>query len=175
MSYAQALFEVTQEQNLWHALPDQLAAVASAVQTLPALSAAFAQPGLTNEQKDDRINQLFGHFNGQPTEPVLLRLLAVMAQQGKLARLPFIAEQYQLLVDKAQRVLPADVTTVVPMTDDQKRQLVDTLKHMTGMQDVRLTCRVTPDILGGVVLKIQDLVVDGSTAGKLSQLRKQWC
>jgi F-type H+-transporting ATPase subunit delta len=175
MSYAQALFEVTQEQNLWHELPAQLAAVAQAVRQLPNLPAAFAQPGLSAAQKQQRINELFTHITGQPTHPVLMQLLGIMAEQHKLAKLPFIADQYQLLVDKTQRVLPAEVTTVVPMTDDQKRRLVDTLKQMTGMADIRLTCKVLPDILGGVVLKIQDLVVDGSTLGKLSQLRKQWC
>ena len=175
MSYAQALFEVTQEQNLWQDLPYQLAAVAQAVRQLPNLAEAFAQPGLSDAQKQQRVQDLFANVTGQPTHPVLMRLLEVMAQQHKLTKLPFIADQYQLLVDKTQRVMPAEVTTVVPMTDDQKRRLVDTLKQMTGMADIRLTCKVLPDILGGVVLKIQDLVVDGSTLGKLSQLRKQWC
>jgi len=172
MSYAHALFDVIQEQNLWHELPNQLAQVASAIRSVPQVATALAQPGLTENDKADRITALFADI---ATHPVLIRLLVMMAQQDKLDKLPFVAEQVQLLVDKAQRVLPAEVTTVVPMTDDQKRQLVDTLKQMTGMTDIRLTCHVLPDILGGVVLKIQDLVMDGSTLGKLSQLRKQWC
>jgi hypothetical protein len=56
MSYAQALFEVTQEQNLWDVLPAQLAQVSGAVGNTSQLVAAFAQPGLTPEDKQQRLS-----------------------------------------------------------------------------------------------------------------------
>jgi F-type H+-transporting ATPase subunit delta len=171
MSYAQALFEVTQERNLWDVVPQQLQQLMQALPAIGQLVAVFEQPGLSPADKTQRLQAVLGDM----THEVLFRLLDVMVQNNRIAKLPMVAAHYQQLVDKARRVLPATVTTVVPMTDDQKRRLVETLKHMTHMDDIRLTCAVDAGLLGGVMLKIQDLVVDGSTKGKLSQLRKQWC
>jgi F-type H+-transporting ATPase subunit delta len=171
MSFAHALFELTQEQNLWQALPGQLHALASAVEVSPELPVFFRQPGLSDADKTARLSGVLADV----VHPIVVQFAAQLMAQQRLNELPAIVVQYQQLLDKAQKVLPATVKTTVPMTDDQQYRLVETLKQMTGMSDIRLTRQVDPDILGGVMLTLQDLVIDGSLSGKLSQLRKQWC
>jgi F-type H+-transporting ATPase subunit delta len=171
MSYAHALFEITQAQDLWHVLPEQLDRLTQAVLPAAPLHQYLAQPDITTTQKVERVTGLLADV----CHPVLLKLVQDLVQHGRLHTIGHIQQQYQTMVDRARLVLPAEVSTTVPMTDQQQHRLVETLKHMTGMHDIRLTTHVVPELLGGVVLKIQDLIVDGSTIGKLSQLRKQWC
>jgi F-type H+-transporting ATPase subunit delta len=96
-------------------------------------------------------------------------VLAVLLEKGRIALAGEVADEYERLVASAARVVDIEVTTAVPVAAEVERQIVERVRHATGGEP-RLTKRVDPDILGGLVLRVDDVLVDGSLRARLEQL-----
>jgi F-type H+-transporting ATPase subunit delta len=92
-----------------------------------------------------------------------------MLEKGRITLAGEVADQYERLVAQAARVVEVEVTTAVPVAPDVERLIMERVRRSTGGEP-RLTKRVDPDILGGLVLRVDDLLVDGSLRGRLQQL-----
>jgi F-type H+-transporting ATPase subunit delta len=108
---------------------------------------------------------------GQPT-PLVWNLERLLAQKGRLALLPQIAEHFQELLDDERGVAHAHVATAVPLADDERRALARRLSEMTGKR-VDVEVHEVPEILGGLIARIGDRLIDGSTRTKLVALKRQ--
>ncbi len=96
-------------------------------------------------------------------------VLAVLLEKGRIAFAGEVADEYERLVAAAARVVDIEVTTAMPVAAEVERQIVARVRRATGGEP-RLTKRVDPDILGGLVLRVDDLLVDGSLRARLEQL-----
>jgi ATP synthase F1 delta subunit len=76
-------------------------------------------------------------------------------------------------VDEHRREADAEVVSAVPLTDTQREAVVQRLKVTNNLQSCVLTTRVDPDILGGLVIRVGDKLIDGSVVAQLSSMREQ--
>ena len=74
--------------------------------------------------------------------------------------------------EKSLGIVPAEITTATELSDDQRVKAEQAIRKLTG-SNVRLTCRVDPELIGGAVTRIGSTVYDGSLRNQLSQLRRQ--
>ena len=97
---------------------------------------------------------------------------SAVVNHNRTTSLPSIAKVFHEEREAAMGVVPADITTAQPLSDDLKQRTLRTLEQITGRK-VRLASQVDPEILGGAVTKIGSTVYDGSLRTQLAQLRRK--
>lgn len=105
-------------------------------------------------------------------DPLVMNLARLLLRRGKTALAPQIAEAFQELVDEANGISHATVTSAVPLTDQDLKAVERRLREITG-GPVTVETRVDESILGGLVVRIGDRLIDGSTMSRLRALKRQ--
>ena len=98
--------------------------------------------------------------------------LATVIDHNRAAALPSIAEVFHERREERAGVVPAEISTAWPLTEDLKQRTLRALEKMTGRK-VRLSTTVDPELIGGAVTRIGSEVHDGSVRTQLAQLRRQ--
>ncbi len=162
--YATALFEAATAAGTVERTGADLRAFVQALDRSRPLANAVFNPQIDPEAKLRVLTQLTGD-----ADRLAAGALAVMLEKGRITLAGEVADQYERFVAQAARVVEVEVTTAVPVAPDVERLIVERVRRSTGGEP-RLTKRVDPDILGGLVLRVDDLLVDGSLRGRLEQL-----
>ena len=100
----------------------------------------------------------------------MLNLARILVHRGRTALAAQIAEAFQELADAARGIAHAEVTTAVPLSEGEAKAVAEKLAEITGKQVVVQT-RVDEGIIGGLVARIGDRLIDGSTRSRLAALR----
>ncbi len=164
--YAQAGFELARDGGELEAWERGLAALGAALASPEALD-FVASRQITGEQKLALLRQVAGE-----TTSLLWNLVRLLAAKGRLALLPQIAEVFEELLDEHRGIAHAEVVTAVAMSGDEREALARRLSELTGKQ-VEIEAREDPEILGGLVARIGDRLIDGSTRAKLVALKRR--
>jgi F-type H+-transporting ATPase subunit delta len=104
--------------------------------------------------------------------PAARRLVALLADRGRLDALPEIATQYDQLLKRQRGIVTAIVTSAEPLTKEESRALEERLRAMTGAT-VELQPRIDETLIGGLTVRIGDQLLDGSVRGRLERLRER--
>ena len=165
--YAQAVFELAIERSELDGWLEDLAYLARTLE-----NEQFGQFLDSPQASVDRKAELIGTTMGDRVGPLARNLLSLLASRNMTHLLPGIVDQYQRLLDAHRGIERAEVSSAVPLDDGQHGQVVELLKAIVG-KEVRLSSRVEPQLLGGFVARVGDRVIDGSTSGRLRQLRRE--
>ncbi len=103
--------------------------------------------------------------------PLAMNLVRLLEQRGKIALARDIQVAFQTMLDERRGVAHAVVTTAVPLADDERAAIASKLSSMTGKQ-VDVTPVVDASIIGGIIARIGDQLVDGSTRSRLAALKR---
>jgi len=163
-AYATALFDAASAAGTVESTGADLRAFVTALDESPALANVVFNPQVDPEAKLRVVRHLMSE-----AERLAAGVIGVMLDKGRLALVPEVAEQYDRFVAEASDVIEIEVTTAVPVGPDVERLIVDRVRRAGGGEP-HLTKRVDPDILGGLVLRVDDVLVDGSLRARLQQL-----
>ncbi|MCS7003274.1 MAG: ATP synthase F1 subunit delta, partial [Dehalococcoidia bacterium] len=105
-------------------------------------------------------------------DPLARNFLALLVQRNRLGILPEIIDLYAAMLDDERGIARASVTTAVELAPDEAQQVARRLEELTG-KTIRLETSVDPAILGGVIVRIGDKLIDGSTRTRLNMLRQR--
>jgi len=162
--YAQAYFDLAHEAGKAEEWGRELERVAEALGD-PAVLRTLDDPRLKQPQRVELAGSLL-----EGTTPQAANLVRLLLERGRLAALPAVLAHYRRLADRASGVVRAEVTSAVPVSDQEAERLKKSLSDRLGTQ-VQTTVRQDPEILGGLVIRIGDRVIDGSVRTRLQQLR----
>ena len=165
--YAQAVFEIASESGELERWLDDLTQLADSI-TSEVFRQTLSAPRISMSQKEALIRESLGSSVG----PFALNLMALLASRGLVEMLPGIADRFQEMLDAHQGVERAEVVSAVSLTDDQQQHVTQMLNELSG-KDVRLTTRIDPEILGGLVIRVGDKVMDGSARARLQNMRRE--
>ncbi len=165
--YAQAVFEIASESDELERWLDDLTQLADSI-TNDEFRQTLSAPRISMSQKEALIRESLGSSVG----PLGLNLMALLASRGLVDMLPGIADVFQEMLDAHQGIERAEVVSAVSLTDEQQHQVTQMLNDLSG-KDVRLTTRVDPEILGGLVIRVGDKVMDGSARARLQNMRRE--
>jgi len=165
--YAEAAFQVglrdgTVEQ--WRAELDAATAVIGEERAIVALS----NPAIPLNQ---RSNAITGLLKGTASVPVQ-NLIQLLLRRGRIEELPRVAAEFRRLDDRRNGITHATATSAAPLTPDEVRALTQRLEQSTG-GTIALDVQVDPSLLGGLVVRVGDRLIDGSVRGRLERLRNQ--
>ncbi len=164
--YAQAVFEIAAESGEFDAWQEDLRILASAVEQ-EEFTAMLDAPQIPAPNKIASIEEALGDSVG----PLAVNLMSLLATDGLVSLLPGIVDEYAKLMDEHNGIERAEVVSAVPLDDKQKAQVADILQQVVG-RDVRVASYVDPQILGGMVARLGDRVIDGSVRTKLADMRR---
>jgi F-type H+-transporting ATPase subunit delta len=104
--------------------------------------------------------------------PQVVAFVRALVNDGDLNKLDTICEEFETLVVRRSQYVLAHVRSAVPLTDDERAKLEQTLTQRFG-SSLEAEYEVDPALIGGVVVRVGDEVIDGSLVGKLSALRER--
>ena len=129
-----------------------------------------AKPGFWTDELREEYRKI---SRGDYSVGVLgINLMLLLASRNLVHLLPAIADRFQELLDAHNGVSRAEAVSAVPLDDSQRRSVERALADMYG-GEIRLTSRVDPEILGGMVIRIGDRVLDGSARTRLRNMRRE--
>lgn len=162
--YAQAIFQLALERGEleeWRRDIETMTSAISGQDTVVFLES----PSLSAKEKQEVIKKLL------PSLSTLgANFLALIAQHRGVALLPRVQESLQQMFDEHQGIIRATATTAVNLSDSEKERIQISLKERWE-REVALDTRADPSIIGGMVIRVGDTVIDGSIRGRLTALR----
>ena len=163
-AYAQAILEVARAEEVLDRVEDDLFRFARTVEGTPTLRDRLVDPGLDVGAKLAVLDELLG---GHPQSASAVMWVV---QSGRVRQLTQIADALVSLAAAARSAVVAEVRVAVPLDDPKKKRLADALAASTG-QTVEVKVIVDPDVVGGIMVKLGDTVIDGTVARRLGELR----
>lgn len=168
--YAAALFDVVQKSGHTDRALVDLRMVAGLIGAHDELRKVFENPAIAHARKKAVLNAIIGRVGPVATE--VERLLGLMADRDRLSLIGAVATAFETRVNESRRIVPAEVTTAEPLDEASRSAIAEALRRATG-NDVRITERVDPAVVGGVVARVGSLVFDGSVTRQLERLRQR--
>ena len=162
--YAQAVFELANESGDFDSWSDALAFMAALVRD-ESIEALISNPRVER----DRLFKLFDDLCGDRVPEGGRNLLRLMSDNDRLAAMPDVAAQYEVMRAEAEGTIDAEVRSAKPISEEQQAQLSKALEKRLGRK-VNLTVHEDDSLLGGAIIRAGDLVIDGSAKGRLEKL-----
>ena len=164
--YAQAVFKIALERRGLDEWQSDLGKIAELGEDAKLVS-LLQDPRLHFSSKVKLLSERLGDIN-----PLALNLAYLLIAGGKLNMAGNIADEYQRLLDSHRGIEQAEVTTVIPLDNEDKQRLTEHLAAIVGKKVV-LKPEVDSKLVGGIVARIGDKLLDGSTRSKLAALREE--
>lgn len=164
--YAQALFLAAVEREQEQVVLDDLSRAAETLRSLPDARAIFTQPLFADRMKQGLVDRVFG----QVVSPMVCDFLHILVAHDRGDLIDEIVDRYTDLKNAQEGVLPAHITVAVPLGDADLAELVAALTAHSGKRVVP-SVLVDDGVIGGVVVRMGDEVIDGSVRGGLRRLR----
>jgi F-type H+-transporting ATPase subunit delta len=165
--YSRALFESALESGALDEVQQQLGIWADALGENKDLQTFFFSPRFSSTEKKEAIRRIIDGGN-----EFFLNFLELLAERHRLPATFRIRRSFDELWREEHKMLPVEVTSAVELDDALVSSIGERIETQTG-QRIELTSRVDPDIIGGLVLRVGNKVLDASVQGRLQRLRKQ--
>jgi F-type H+-transporting ATPase subunit delta len=162
--YAQAAFEEAQKLSDLKGWSEVLLALAEAV-TYPEIRNVISSPRVVKAQLDGLLVDVLGG----KLKPQQVNFIKVLAENQRLLICPEIASIFEVLKSEAEKSVDVQVDSAFELSAAQQDKIVSSLKKRMG-REIKLTCKVNKELLGGVVIRAGDKVIDGSARTRLSEM-----
>jgi F-type H+-transporting ATPase subunit delta len=162
--YAQAAFDEAQKLNALKSWSDLLIGLAEVVNQAD-VRAVITNPKVSKTQ----VFGLFESFIGAAANTQQRNFVHVLAENQRLLVLPEIAEIFEALKSEAEKAVDVVVDSAFELSAAQQEKIVGALKKRMG-REIKITCNVKKDLLGGVVIRAGDKVIDGSARTRLGEM-----
>lgn len=166
VGYAKALFEIARSEGALDRVADELFRVARTLEAEHELRQTLTDIAVPPKAKED----LLANLLGQKVSPHTLNILTFVVRMGKARQLVDIADELARLAEAESRREIGEVRSAVPLDDATAKRLGEALSRATG-KNVAVKVIVDPAIVGGIVARVGDTVIDGSVRHKLELLR----
>ena len=166
--YAKALLSLGKEDGKYQKYGEELREFSSFFQQNPEFAQALSNPVFNLEDRKSILNIVFQKARYSETVKSFLSLLL---DKNRLAGIAGIYAYYEKLMDEVANVARAEVFTPRPLQEDAKKRLEQVLEGLTSRK-VRMETKEDNSLIGGIVVKIGDLVLDGSIKAQLKGLKE---
>jgi F-type H+-transporting ATPase subunit delta len=164
--YGRSLFEVAREQGKLDELREQLGQLADALDANRDLAVFFFSPYFSTKEKQQALGRLL-----DGADPAFVNFLELLIENHRMPVIFRIRHEYDRLWEEENRMLPVEITSAIALDAETTAGLGRTIGERAGRK-VTLAARVDPDILGGVIIRVGNSILDASIRNRLEQLRR---
>jgi len=165
--YADALFEVARDRDTLDEVRDELSQFTDAIEHDRDLQTFFFSPYFSSTEKREGISRIVSG-----AEPELVNFLELLAEKHRMPAIFRIRRQFEDLWAEANRRLDVRLVSATELDPELVKRVVDEIERRTD-RSIDLETEVDEGILGGIVLRVGNMVLDASLRGKLERLRKE--
>jgi F-type H+-transporting ATPase subunit delta len=165
--YAQALFDAARDADAVDSVRRELGDFVAALAASASLRDVLADPQVETAAKQRVLVELT-----RGGQPLLANVLQILLDRGRFAVVPALLTVFDDLADTDEGVVEVEVVVASELAPETEKKIAARVHEATGRR-VELARRVDPEILGGLILRIGDVIVDGSVKGRIRQLRRR--
>jgi F-type H+-transporting ATPase subunit delta len=164
--YARSLFEVAKEHDKLDVVREQLGQFADALADQRELSIFFFSPYFSTQEKEDGLGRLL-----DGVDDVVVNFLKLLIEKHRMPAIFRVRREYEVLWERENQLLPVTITSAVTLDEATVKTIGDAIGRQTGQQ-VQLTADVDPDVLGGLIVRVGNSILDASIRNRLENLRR---
>ena len=165
--YARSLFEVAEEHDKLDDVREQIGQFADALGESRDLQTFFFSPYFSTEEKKKGLASAL-----EGADPVVENFLALLIENHRMPVLFRVRREFDQMWRDVNKLLPVQITSAVELDKAVTQQIGDEIGRQTG-RTVELTSTVDPDVLGGLIVRVGNSILDASIRTRLERLRKQ--
>jgi F-type H+-transporting ATPase subunit delta len=165
--YARALFEVAKENDVLDRVHDELGEFADALDSDRNLQVFLFSPYFSSNEKKEGVRRIVTDADER-----LLNFLELLAERHRMPALFRIRRAVDSMWAEENQLLPVTVTSAVELDEELVNSIGERIEEQTGRR-VELSSNVDPDVLGGLQVRVGNMVLDATVRSRLEQLRKQ--
>lgn len=173
-TYANALYTAAAKQSALDPTAKALSSLGQILKTDPKLQTILSAPMLSDNDKSQIIAELQKHTGGQDKSNTVKNFLAALAENNRLALLEGVCEKFETLMGAARGEIELLITTAQDLDGKTLKRLESAVSKSEYSQGKKLkvTTKVNPEILGGLIVEIGERTIDYSVASKISRMNK---
>lgn len=164
--YAQALMSVAESKNQTEEFGEDVRSLLNLLQNSPELQSFVGNPFIEPDKKKAVINEVIG----QSINPNFRNFLMLLVDRRRILLLEPICEQYITLLRQKNQTVLAEITSAVPLSQEQEQAIREKVIAMTNARQVDLETKIDRDLIGGVIIKVGSQVIDASLRSQLRRL-----
>ena len=164
--YARALFQVAKERDQIDEVREQLGEFAEAVEADRHVSTFFFSPYFSTEEKKDGL-----HKAVSGADDAVENFLELLLENHRMPVVFRVRREFDRLWEDAHQLLPVQITSAIELDPSIAERIGDEIGRQTG-RTVELTSTVDPDVIGGIVLRVGNSILDASIRNRLENLRR---
>jgi F-type H+-transporting ATPase subunit delta len=165
--YARSLFEVAEEQDKLDDVREQIGQVADELSESRELQTFFFSPYFSTEEKKQGLEKAL-----DGADETVANFLALLIENHRMPALFRIRRELDRMWRDVNQLLPVQITSAIELDEAVAKQIGEEIGRQTGRK-VELTSTVDPDVLGGIVVRVGNSILDASIRTRLERLRKQ--
>jgi F-type H+-transporting ATPase subunit delta len=164
--YARSLFEVARERGTLDAVREQIAQFDDALSENRDLERFFFSPNFSTEEKIDGLRKAV-----DGADPAVENFLEALLERHRMPAIHRIRRRFESLWERQMKILPVEITSATELDEATVSQIGERIGQQTG-ETVRLTSTVNPEILGGIIVRVGNQILDASIRARLERLRR---
>jgi len=165
--YSRSLFEVAKEQDVLDEVHEQLGEFADALAENQDLQVFFFSPYFSAQEKKDGIRKVV-----DGGDEYFVRFLELLAERHRMPALMRIRRAFDELYAEERKLLPVTITSAVELDESTVKEIGKQIEEQTGRR-VELAAQVDPDVVGGLVMRVGNVILDASVRARLERLRRE--
>ena len=165
--YSRALFDVAKEKDTLDEIHDELGQFVEELDENRDLQVFFFSPYFSSQEKKDGIGKMISGADEN-----FVRFLELLAERHRMPAVFRIKRDFDALYAEERKLLPVTITSAIELDKSLVKEIRKKIEEQTDRK-VDLTTKVDPNVLGGLVLRVGNIVMDGSIRARLERLRKQ--
>jgi F-type H+-transporting ATPase subunit delta len=165
--YARSLFEVAQEHDSLDEVHEQLDEFADAVSESRDLQVFLFSPYFSAQEKKESLGKLVEGANDE-----FFRFLELLAERHRMPVIFRIRSTFDDMWAEERKRLEVEITSAIELDEETISSIGERIEEQTG-RDVQLSAKVDPDVIGGIVLRVGNMVLDASVRARLERLRRE--
>jgi F-type H+-transporting ATPase subunit delta len=165
--YAEALLEAAKDAKQLDRVREEFGDLAAAVAQSDELRRFLRNPQIESRVKRETLEELLADADER-----FVNFARLLAEKGRIGELEEVHREFERLLAAEEQVLEVDLTTAVELTDEEEKSIVADIEKATGRR-IEATRHVDPALIGGMVIQVGSLRLDGSVRGRLDKLREE--
>lgn len=166
--YARALLDLANERQQATAVAEEMRGIKEILDATPSFASFLRDPGISEQEREQTLQRIFA----DRVSPLVYNTMRVMNAKGRLGLLAQLAEQYQEMLDEQMGKIEVDVT-VAQRLDPETMELVRQRVSSALKKDAIVHQYVDESIIGGLVLRVEDKLIDGSVRAQLDAMKRR--
>lgn len=166
--YAKSLFDVANSAKNVEKVNQNMIDFVTTCNENEELKKVLKSPIVTSKEKSNLLSTVFASY-----EKVVIEFFELVVSKNRAGNLPQIASNFEHLYNEYNQIVAVDVQSAQALTEGERKEVISYLEKQTGAKEIKIAEQINPDLMGGLVIKYGDSLIDSSVSSQIKNLKKE--